>query len=122
VKDSEGTFSESAEGVVQFLRQAREAGERLSLPGVRADILRSLHKSGRPAKPARKLSQDRPGAFLSIAELAERWRCSRGTVYNRLRSLGIEVLDFAARGKKGKKAVPFKVIEQIEARSARRLR
>ena len=27
---------------------------------------------------------------------AERWRCSRATVYNRLRRLGTEVLDFSA--------------------------
>jgi biotin operon repressor len=43
--------------------------------------------------------------YFSIAELAQRWRCSRGTVYNRLRALGAEVLDFASRGKKGKKVV-----------------
>ena len=34
--------------------------------------------------------------YYSIRELAERWRVSRGTVYNRLRSAGAKVLDFAA--------------------------
>jgi len=53
--------------------------------------------------------------------LADRWRCSRGTVYNRLRAEGAQVLDFAPRGKKGRKVVPASVIKQIEARNMRRL-
>lgn len=44
--------------------------------------------------------------YFSISELAERWRCSRGTVYNRLRATRAEVLDFASRGKKGEKGCP----------------
>jgi hypothetical protein len=59
--------------------------------------------------------------YFSIAELAQRWRCSRGTVYNRLRALGVEVLDFASRGKKGKKVVRAKTVFQIEERRTRRL-
>ena len=43
--------------------------------------------------------------YFSIAELAERWRCSRGTVYNRLRKVRADILDFAARGREGKKLV-----------------
>ena len=58
--------------------------------------------------------------YFSIAELAQRWRCSRGTVYNRLRALGAEVLDFASRGKKGKKVVRAKTVLQIEERRTRR--
>jgi hypothetical protein len=60
--------------------------------------------------------------FLSIAELADRWRCSRGTVYNPLRAAGGQVLDFAARGKKGKKAVPASTVVEIENRYTRRVR
>lgn len=60
--------------------------------------------------------------FFSFGELAERWRCSCGSVYNWLRAAGAEVLDFAPRGKKGKKAVPASVVLQIEARHTRRLR
>jgi predicted DNA-binding protein YlxM (UPF0122 family) len=60
--------------------------------------------------------------FFSIDELAERWRCSRGTVYNRLRAAGAKVLDFAAQGKKGKKAVPTAVVIQIENQRMKRLR
>ena len=52
--------------------------------------------------------------YFSIAELALRWRCSRGTVYNRLRSIGAKVLDFAPPGKRGKKVVPLRVVTQIE--------
>lgn len=59
--------------------------------------------------------------YYSIGELAERWRVSRGTVYNRLRSAGAKVLDFAAPGRKGKKAVHARVVIQIEARRTKRL-
>ena len=52
--------------------------------------------------------------FFSIAELAQRWRCSRGTVYNRLRAVGAKVLDFAPRGKRGKKVVPIRTILEVE--------
>ena len=50
--------------------------------------------------------------YYSIADLAARWRCSRGTVYNVLP--GKTVLDFAAPGRKGKKLVPAKVVRRIE--------
>jgi hypothetical protein len=59
--------------------------------------------------------------YYSMADLAKRWRCSRGTVYNRLRAEGAEVLDFAPRGKKGRKVVSGTVIKGIEARNMRRL-
>lgn len=59
--------------------------------------------------------------FFSVGELAERWRCSRGSVYNRLRAAGAKVLDFAAPGKRGKKAVPASTVLQIESRQMRRL-
>jgi hypothetical protein len=51
-------------------------------------------------------------AYYSIADLAARWRCSRGTVYNIIR--GERVLDFAAPGRKGKKLVPLNVVDRIE--------
>lgn len=60
-------------------------------------------------------------AFFSISEVAERWRCSRATVYNRLRQVGAKVLDFAPKGKKGKKAVPASLVTQIENRHIKRL-
>lgn len=59
--------------------------------------------------------------FYSIPDLAIRWRCSRGTVYNRLRSLGIKVLGFAPRGKRGKKVVAAAVVLQIERQRTTRL-
>jgi hypothetical protein len=51
-------------------------------------------------------------AYFSIADLAARWRCSRGTVYNVIR--GERVLDFASPGHKGKKLVPAEVVNRIE--------
>ena len=59
--------------------------------------------------------------FLSIPELADRWRCSRGSVYNRLRSAGAKVVDFAAAGKRGSKLIPLAVVREIEARNLKRL-
>jgi hypothetical protein len=48
----------------------------------------------------RRNSQDNVGQpFFSFTELAKRWRCSRSTVYNRLRAVGAEVLDFAPPNK-----------------------
>jgi hypothetical protein len=58
---------------------------------------------------------EKDSEFLSITELAMRWRCSRGSVYNWLRTAGAKVIDFAARGKRGRKAVPLAVVIQIEA-------
>jgi hypothetical protein len=52
--------------------------------------------------------------YYSISDLAERWRCSRGTVYNIIR--GERVLDFAAAGHRGKKLVPAEVVRRIEQR------
>ena len=59
--------------------------------------------------------------YYSIGELADRWRVSRGTVYNRLRSAGAKVLDFAGSGKRGKKVVSVGVVLQIEARKTKKL-
>lgn len=56
-------------------------------------------------------------AFFSMADLASRWRCSRGTVYNIIR--GEKVLDFAAPGRRGKKLVPQEVVRRIEQKRMR---
>jgi hypothetical protein len=55
--------------------------------------------------------------YFSIPDLASRWRCSRGTVYNVIR--GEKVLDFAAPGRKGKKLVPRDVVCRIEQSNTR---
>jgi len=60
--------------------------------------------------------------YLSISELAARWRCSRGTVYNRLRLLGINVLDFAPPGKRGKKVVSLSTVVKVEESRTKRMR
>lgn len=55
--------------------------------------------------------------FFSIPELAARWCCSRGTVYNLIR--GEKVLDFASPGHRGKKLVPAAVVCKIEDSNTR---
>jgi hypothetical protein len=62
-----------------------------------------------------------PQEYFSILDLAKRWRCSRGTVYNRLRAHGAKVLDFAPNGKRGKKVVAAATVLQLEARQTKRL-
>lgn len=58
--------------------------------------------------------------LFSIPDLAQRWRCSRATVYNLLR--GEEVIDFApAPGRKGHKLVTAETVARIEQRRVRRL-
>jgi predicted DNA-binding transcriptional regulator AlpA len=76
-----------------------------------ATILEMLDRRGTPVRQE----------FFSIAELATRWRCSRATVYNRLRQVGARVLDFSTQGRKGKKSVPASTVLQIENRQTKRL-
>lgn len=66
-------------------------------------------------------TKDTAREYYSIPELAERWRCSEGTVYNRLRATGATVLDFAVRGKRGKKVVPVATVLRIERQRTTRL-
>jgi hypothetical protein len=72
-----------------------------------------------PQRTSRRTAKEQ--LFFSMAELADRWRCSRGTVYNRLRAEGARVLDFAASGKRGRKVVSADVVFQIETRNTKRL-
>jgi len=75
-----------------------------------------------PSSPAGGTMAQEKREYFSIPELAQRWRCSRGTVYNRLRTTGAKVLDFAPRGKKGKKVVAVATVLQIEKQRTTRLR
>ena len=59
--------------------------------------------------------------YFSIGELARRWRCSRGTVYNRLRLAGVKVLDFGVAGRKSKKLVAAVVVFYLEAKYTKAL-
>jgi len=70
---------------------------------------------------AKIASRGEPQAFFSIQELADRWRCSRGTVGNRLRASGARVLDFASPGGRSKKAIPAGVVFQIESKKTKLL-
>lgn len=80
-----------------------------------------LFRMPESAVRAKIASRGEPQAFFSIQELADRWRCSRGTVRNRLRASGAKVLDFASPGRRGKKAVPAGVVFQIENRKTKLL-
>lgn len=70
---------------------------------------------------AKKQTEPENRQFFSIPELAERWRCSRGTVYNRLRKAGTKVMDWSGSGEKGKKAVRASDVYEIENRRMKRL-
>ena len=60
-------------------------------------------------------------AYYTFQELADRWRCSRGTVRNRLRAFGAPVLDFAsAPGKRNKKVIPASAVEAMELKKTKR--
>lgn len=74
------------------------------------------------AGPRQNAQADVEQQYFSFAELAKRWRCSRGTVYNRLRRVGAEVLDFAQVGKRGKKVIALETIVRIEESKTKRLR
>jgi len=53
--------------------------------------------------------------YYSIPQLAERWACSRSTVYEVLYEAEYEVLDLRRRAKqKGPKRIPGHVVEKIE--------
>jgi hypothetical protein len=67
----------------------------------------------------RKRDSGKP--FFTIPELAHRWSCSRGSVYNYLREAGARIVDFAPPGKKGKKLVPLEVVERIERQRTKRI-
>ena len=75
------------------------------------------------ALPARAKAEVAPAHkdFLTIPELAARWRIARPTVYNRLRDAGVKVLDFAPKGGRGRKIVPLGAILEIERQQLKRL-
>jgi|BogFormECP03_OM3_1039632.scaffolds.fasta_scaffold37910_1 hypothetical protein len=53
--------------------------------------------------------------FYSIQDLADRWRCSRATVYAVLAESEFKVLNLARKGKdKGKKLIPRPIVEKLE--------
>jgi hypothetical protein len=80
------------------------------------------HAPTRKQTPAAAGSSSEKGLppYFSIPELADRWRCSRASVYNRIR--GEKVVDFAAKGRKGHKVVPLETVLRIEQAHLRVLR
>jgi hypothetical protein len=91
-------------------------GATVPAPSIAPNDVRSL-----PPHSSSRDNSHRQQPFYSIPELAVRWRCSRGTVYNRLRFAGAKVLDFASAGKKGKKLVPALTVFQIESKHLKAL-
>jgi hypothetical protein len=56
-----------------------------------------------------------PQTHFTIAQVAARWQCSRGTVYNTLRTFGAKIVNLAPPGKKkGRKLVPVETLERLE--------
>lgn len=104
----------------------------LRVHGLRLTVDSSSLRSGnhsaisgesKPMPPAEGLPADQANSeptFFSISELAKRWRCSRASVYNRLR--GEVVLDFARPGRRGHKVIPRETVMVIEQRRLRVLR
>lgn len=86
--------------------------ELASLFGIDSQALQSaIHRQ--------RVSTGKP--FFTIPEVAVRWSCSRGSVYNYLREAGARILDFAPSGKKkGKKLIPLEVVERIERQRTKR--
>src|ERR1039457_946258 len=79
------------------------------------EVMESLApRSHRQVRPTRSEMAPVCKDFLTIPELAQRWRIARPTVYNRLKAAGIKVLDFAPRGGRGRKVVPMGEILKIE--------
>jgi hypothetical protein len=62
-----------------------------------------------------------PKNFLTISELADRWRIARPTVYDRLRDAGAKVLDFAPKNGRGRKVVAMGEVLRVENQRLRRL-
>jgi hypothetical protein len=89
-------------------------------PGIFEKLTRHLSREQRQdsLKPVGAVPQD----FLSIAELAKRWRCSRGTVYNVFRRLHLKLTDLGPPGKRGKKAVPMATVLEIEKKLGKMVR
>jgi len=74
-------------------------------------------RTNRDQKPRAETGR---AAFYSNSDLADRWRCSRGSVYNRPR--GERVMDLAAPGRRGHKLIPLETVQKIERPHLRVLR
>ena len=97
----------------------REAKRRFVMGLSNGEQSTAKERQDRPAKPN---VPSIPGEFFSIAELAQRWRCSRGTVYNVLRRFHAEVLNLGPRGKRGKKAIAKATVLEIEKKWGKKVR
>jgi hypothetical protein len=106
---------------------ARSLERRRDPVKVAAELAEEMREGGLPTRRRRRESPERgAGAgqqeFFTIADLAARWGVSRGTVYNVLRRNGAKVIDFAPRGKRGRKVVPTAVVSEVEKRLRKRIR
>lgn len=87
-----------------------ELADVLSLPATA--LISAIERSKRDIKKP----------FYSIPELADRWNCSRATVYNILKESEFKLLNLTREGKKkGHLNVPASVVERIEQSRMERL-
>jgi hypothetical protein len=84
-----------------------------------SSLLQKLQQKPKASASLSRETRTKPEAFFSFQDLADRWRCSRGTVRNRLRAAGATVLDFG--GGRSKKTVAASVVYQIERKRTKRL-
>jgi len=89
-------------------------------PLIPADGYR-VYRAAQQSEPVKSAVAPVRKDFLTIPEIAERWRIARPTVYNRLLDAGVRVLDFADKGARGRKIVPFGAILEIERQQLKRL-
>jgi hypothetical protein len=103
--------------VWQWREMRREIAEHgsISLAQIRR-ITRGISRR----RKAKELSA--PTDFLSITDLAQRWRCSRGTVMSVLRRCHAKMLDLAPHGKRGRKVIALATVREIEKRIERGVR
>lgn len=98
-----------------------------SSPGDKFTITEFADVLGFPVQALIAIIEQNRGAirkpFYNISELAERWNCSRATVYNVLRETEFKVLNVAGKASTQRDCwrIPASVVERIEQSRMNRL-
>src|ERR1700733_9855539 len=57
--------------------------------------------------------------FYTFQDLALRWQCSRGSIYNIVRKYDVKTMNLSRGKKRGKQLVPAATVERIERQSTK---